>query len=1111
MALSSLKKSIHNRSRKFPLRTVLVVPFVLQIVAAVGLTGYLSFRNGEKAVNKLATQLSREVSDRIEQHAQTYLNTPHLFLQVNAAAIRSGEVDVTDFASLERYFWSQTKLSPSVDYLYFGSETGNFMGVERYDDGTTIAKVKTERTGEVREFYSLDRNGDRIAFVRKSSEYDPRVRPWYEEAVELEKPTWSPIYLSASKSILIITPVAPIYDLAGDLQGVLGIDLSLSQIGTFLRKLEISKSGQAFIIERSGEMVASSDTELPFIETEEKQKRLPATESKNPLIQGTAKHLLERFGTLDNIDKTQQFSFDLNGRRQLVEVAPMTDGRGLNWLTVVAIPEADFMAQIHENTRTTILLCVAALIVAILAGLLASRWVIKPILQLDRAADRLSQGEWDRRLEVDREDELGNLGRAFNRMAEQLQASFATLKAKNAELERLDELKDEFLANTSHELRTPLNGIIGIAESLIEGVAGPVSDRQRHNLTAIVSSGQRLATLVNDILDFAKLKHQDIQLQLRPVGLRAIAEVVLTLSQPLVGTKNLQLLNTIPEDLPLAQADENRLQQIFYNLIGNAIKFTEAGTIEVSAALSDLEREGRQGDKGTRGQGEELTSLPNTRHPTPDTLIEITVRDTGIGIPEEKRDRIFESFEQADGSTAREYGGTGLGLAVTKKLVELHGGRIAVESTPGESSIFTFTLPISPQQQAAAPASPIALSKLRGEVTEEQVQPQPQSLKNSDPSSFTILIVDDEPINRQVFCNYLSLANYTIAEASSGPKALEMLDDGFKPDLILLDVMMPRGTGYEVTKTIRETWNASELPIILLTAKNQVSDLVVGLEVGANDYLTKPIAKDELLARIKTHLNLQQLKAENLRLATELEITRKLQQMLLPPTTELEAIAGVDVAGFMEPAEEVGGDYYDVLQAGDRVKISIGDVTGHGLESGVLAIMVQTAVRTLQESEQTDSKKFLDILNRTIYNNVQRMNSDKNLSLSVLDYHQGKLRLSGQHEEAIVVRASGEVERIDTIDLGFPIGLDAEIADFVGEASIKLNSGDVVILYTDGITEAEDPNGVQYGLDRLCEVVRRDRHKTSAEIQTLVLEDVRQHISTQTVYDDITLLVLKQK
>ncbi|HIK10415.1 MAG TPA: AAA family ATPase [Oscillatoriaceae cyanobacterium M33_DOE_052] len=268
----------------------------------------------------------------------------------------------------------------------------------------------------------------------------------------------------------------------------------------------------------------------------------------------------------------------------------------------------------------------------------------------------------------------------------------------------------------------------------------------------------------------------------------------------------------------------------------------------------------------------------------------------------------------------------------------------------------------------------------------------------------------------------------------------------------------------------------------------------------------------------------QMLQADNIRMSAELDVTRRLQQMMSPKPQEMSQIEELDIAGFMEPASEVGGDYYDVLQLDGKVKIGIGDVTGHGLESGMLMIMAQMAVRTLLESGETDPVRFLDFLNRAIYKNVARMESDKNMTLALLDYSEGTLTVSGQHESVVVVRggAIGEppitpnqaepiVEIIDTIDLGFPLGLDAEIAPFIATTSVQLNPGDVVLLYTDGITEAENILGEQYGLERLIAAAKPHCHLTSEEIRQNIIFDLRQHIGTNKVYDDITLVVLKQR
>jgi phosphoserine phosphatase RsbU/P len=277
--------------------------------------------------------------------------------------------------------------------------------------------------------------------------------------------------------------------------------------------------------------------------------------------------------------------------------------------------------------------------------------------------------------------------------------------------------------------------------------------------------------------------------------------------------------------------------------------------------------------------------------------------------------------------------------------------------------------------------------------------------------------------------------------------------------------------------------------------------------------------EDEVAARTKdlqdansqiTRLN-DRLKSENVRLKAEVEVTRQLQQMILPKEHELANVEGLDIAGYMNPADEVGGDYYDVLQSNGVVKIGIGDVTGHGLESGVLMLMVQTAVRTLLASHETDPTRFMSVLNRTIYDNVQRMNSDKNLTLMLVDYEKGNVRLSGQHESAILVRHTGETEVIDTLDLGFPVGLEENIADFVNYLDVRLLPGDVMVLYTDGIPEAANHSGERYGLERLVDSIQQSYNTNAAAIKDTILRDFDQFIAGRKLKDDVTFVVIKQR
>lgn len=259
----------------------------------------------------------------------------------------------------------------------------------------------------------------------------------------------------------------------------------------------------------------------------------------------------------------------------------------------------------------------------------------------------------------------------------------------------------------------------------------------------------------------------------------------------------------------------------------------------------------------------------------------------------------------------------------------------------------------------------------------------------------------------------------------------------------------------------------------------------------------------------------QRLTSENLRMGAELSVSRKLQHMTLPTKNELENIAGLEIAACMASANEVGGDYYDILRHRDRLRIGIGDVTGHGLESGVVMLMTQSAVRTLTTRDENDLPRMLGVLNRTLYDNVQRMGSDRNLTLALLDYQVlptgGQLRISGQHESVIIARRSGSLELIDTLELGMPLGLIDDIDDFLGVVELTIAPGDVIVLYTDGITEAADMSHALYGLERLCATIVAQRGETAETIKDAVLADVTRHIGAQVIFDDLTLIVLKQK
>jgi two-component system sensor histidine kinase ChiS len=418
------------------------------------------------------------------------------------------------------------------------------------------------------------------------------------------------------------------------------------------------------------------------------------------------------------------------------------------------------------------------------------------------------------------------LSRRFSRTLGAVKSLSEELESKNRRLIDLDRLKDEFLASVSHELRTPLHGIIGLAESMLKLHGDSMTDESVRNLKLIGVSGKRLAELVNDIGDFSKLRNRDIVISQSAVDINTIVEIVLSLSWPLIGRKKIEIRNLIGPGGRLVYADENRVQQILHNLIGNAIKFTNEGTVSISA-------ETVCGD-------------------TDEGWMRISVSDTGIGIPAERQRVIFECFEQSDVSIPRQYGGAGIGLSIARHLVKLHGGTLDVESVFGKGSTFSFILPLyrgADHECREAKRTPVFFSQdqrpmMLGGGTGGLRDQQSGGAGN-------LLIVDDDIINLQVIKNFLSAEDYAVITASDGAEALSIITQR-SFDCILLDAMMPNMSGYDMCAELRKRYSLYELPVLFLTARNSIEDLLHAFNMGANDYLTKPISRDELVTRVKT-------------------------------------------------------------------------------------------------------------------------------------------------------------------------------------------------------------------------------------------------------------------
>jgi PAS domain S-box-containing protein len=456
-----LTHRVSKLTKSVPLRFILVVPFILEISLAVGLTGWLSIQNGERAVNEVASQLRSEIVDRIRQYLETYIATPYKINRLNADAIHLGELNLQDLSKLEQHLWYQLQAFESVTAIYLGSEQGEHVAVERVENGDLQVKISGKSTGGEIRIYAVDNNRNRIKLLRAKPNYDSRTRPWYRDAVKAGKTNWGEIYKLFATPKYVLNASLPVYDDRGKLLGVTAVDYSLLGISQFLRSLKIGRSGETFILERrTGLLVGSSGIQQPYtIENptepivDQIPKRVKATESNDILTRLTTQYLLERFGSLTRIADKQQLDFNIDGHRQFLQVMPLKNDRGLDWLIVVVVPESDFMAQIDANTRATILLCLGAFGLATMLGIFTSRWIAQPILQLGSASVAIANGDLNQTVTASGTKELKMLARSFNQMAQQLRESFAALAKTNEDLEVRVEQRTEELSEKNDRLQ----------------------------------------------------------------------------------------------------------------------------------------------------------------------------------------------------------------------------------------------------------------------------------------------------------------------------------------------------------------------------------------------------------------------------------------------------------------------------------------------------------------------------------------------------------------------------------------------------------------------------------------------------------------------------------
>jgi len=366
-------------------------------------------------------------------------------------------------------------------------------------------------------------------------------------------------------------------------------------------------------------------------------------------------------------------------------------------------------------------------------------------------------------------------------------------------LKEIDKLKTQFLANMSHELRTPLNSIIGFSRVILKGIDGPLTELQKADLTSIHNSGQHLLGLINNILDLSKIGAGKMELNFEEIEVGPIIKSVMATALALVKDKSVNLVQEVPDNLPIVWADPTRLRQVVLNLVSNACKFTDEGKVTLKA----------------RAEKEKIV---------------ISVSDTGIGIPEEKLESIFEEFTQVDASTTRKVGGTGLGLPISRHFIEMHKGQIWVDSKPGQGSTFSFAIPLTLDTKAP-----------------DTIESLPSIANGKDGQGHLVIAIDDDSGVITLYERFLKKLNYKVVGLNNSENVVDEVKL-YEPFAILLDVLMPNKDGWSVLKALKADPFTKNIPVIICSI---VSDKNRGFALGAADYLTKPIVESELINALK--------------------------------------------------------------------------------------------------------------------------------------------------------------------------------------------------------------------------------------------------------------------
>ena len=790
-------------SRAWSLRSILVTSLLVFLLLPSCLVGWILVRSNERAVDQLSERVVQDMVRRMETYTLEHLTKAHMVFngligeEANDPLAQRSRQLLLKPELFEQTAFAMTRMASNVPYLYFGSAKGEFLGVESLPGSASQSfriGVRKE-SDEGRHFYAAEKPGDRGQTLSiEAKNYEPRSRPWYQVAMENKGRAFTPVYPSASKKQLLITLAQPVYAQDSGAIGVIAADVFLKELSQHLQSAELSANGVVFLLDEKGFLVANSTGEALYKEGKDALERVKPDTSSNPVVRSA--YALAAPSVNQTLESSvQRVSFlkraGTGDDALIVALQPFGESIGLRWSLVVAAPESDFASATQAALKKTVALVVGFVLLAAGLALWLAYRLSRRFHILGKAAIQLANGDVPKVQTDSHVREVRKLSQILHDSAREISSSRTALQEANDTLEArvasrtaaLEASREEalsaarakaaFLATMSHEIRTPLNGVVGMTTLLADT---PLNHEQSDYVHTMRVSSDQLLGVINDILDFSKIESGKLELENEPLSLMSTIEEACDMGAPRAREKGLELLVDLEDNLPeWVRGDVTRLRQILLNYINNAVKFTEKGQVLVSAHM--------------------LEEFDANRTSEPGALIEFRVKDSGIGIPEDRQSALFQSFTQVDTSTTRKYGGTGLGLAICKRLAELMGGDVGLESAAGEGSIFWFTARMGfSDSPDASHSSLLQMVSLAGKHA---------------------LIVDDTALNLRILDKQLTRWGMVNTLFERAEPALEWLKT-HTVDVIVTDMHMPDMDGQTFAEAVRKrTPNAH---IVLLTS-----------------------------------------------------------------------------------------------------------------------------------------------------------------------------------------------------------------------------------------------------------------------------------------------------